>query len=237
MKIALCYIVVTRGRITADYCARFVASYMAFPPTVEHSTYVICNGGPLSQELGLMFLPLHPHFFPRENDAGYDISAYIDAANGPCRDFDMMLCLGESIRFHRRGWLRRLQDAWEKHGPGMYGSFSSNLVRPHLNTTGFVCPPSVLSKYPGQVNSKASRYEFEHGRKSFWRFVASRGMPVHLVTWDGEWNPRAWRCPHNILWRGNQENCLMFCGHTDRFAEADARTKTRWSRGADQPFT
>lgn len=227
---------VTHGSITADYCSRFMASYSACPPGMEHDTFVLCNGGPISHELGLTLLPLKPQFYPRANDPGYDISAYISAARGPCRDYDAMICLGESCWFHREHWLARLMEAWSKHGPGMYGSFSSNLVRPHLNTTGFAAPPKLLDLYPMLVNSRLTRYAFEHGQFPFWKFVASRGMPVRLVTWDGEWKPREWRCPNNILWRGDQSNCLMFCGHTDRYLTADARTKTRWENGADRPY-
>lgn len=236
MRIALCYVAVTHGPLTADYCARFVATFIEYPPGMEAEIFVCCNGGPLSYEKAVMFAPLKVKFLPRQNDPGWDISAYIEAARGPCKDFDLMLCLGESCYFHRAGWLARLVLAWNRFGPGMYGSFSSNLVRSHLNTTGFCCPPKVLASYPKPVTSRGERYEFEHGNQAFWRMVALRGMPVRLVTWDGIWEPRVWRCPKDILWRGNQSNCLMWCQHTDRYVNADARTRLRWAKGADQPF-
>lgn len=236
MKIVLCYIAVTHGSITADYASRFVASYFSFPPGAEHDTLIICNGGPLKYETALIFSALNPRFYPRVNDPGYDISGYIDAAKGPCSEYDMMICCGESCYFHREGWLKRMVSTWQRNGPGMYGSFSSNLVNPHLNTTGFVCSPKLLSKYPRKVQCKADRYEFEHGKFPFWKFVASRGSPVKMVTWDGEWEPRSWRSPANILWRGDQSNCLMFCIHTDRYATAPTSIKTKWARGADRPF-
>jgi len=106
---------------------------------------------------------------------GYDVSAYIDAARGPCRDYDIMLCLGESAYFHRAGWLKRFVDAWQKIGPGMYGAFSSNAVRGHLNTTGFCCPPKILAEYPCKIRTKDDRYQFEHGAQSLWRRTAARG--------------------------------------------------------------
>lgn len=169
------YVAVTGGPLTADYCARFTASYHEFPPGTNHDTVVCCNGGPLPTEIALMFAGMNAIMFPRANDPGWDISAYMDAARGPCKDYDMMLCCGESAYFHRRGWLKRFEEAWTKFGAGMYGSLSSNLVRAHLNTTGFCCPPSALTQYPKPVRNRVERYEFEHGEQSLWRRTSKRG--------------------------------------------------------------
>lgn len=235
MKICVCYVCVSKGPITEDYAARFVTTWREYPPGSECDLLVIANGGPLTTSTTVLFSELNARMFPRSND-GWDIGGYIEAARGPCAGYDLMVCCGESIYFHRKGWLKRLVEAWEKVGPGMYGSLSSNLVRTHLNTTGFCAPPIILAQYPKTVSSRADRYEFEHGQQAFWRRVALRGMPVRLVTWDGIWEPRAWRFPHDILWRGDQTNCLMWCQHTDRYVNADSATKAKWSRGADRPF-
>lgn len=236
MKIIVCYICVTHGPVTEDFAARFVTTYHEYPPGIEHDTLIIANGGPLPTHLTVLFSGMNAISFPRKNDGGWDISAYIEASKGPCCGYDMMLCCGESIYFHRTGWLKRLSSAWMQNGPGMYGSLSSNLVRSHLNTTGFCCHPSFLSGYPMLVHDKSSRYAFEHGEQSFWRRLYRKGIPVRLVTWDGEYSPQSWRSPPNILWRGNQTNCLMWCQHTDRYRDSDDKTKIRWSRGADRPF-
>lgn len=236
MKIALCYICVTNGPITADYAARFAATYQEYPPEVEHDTFVICNGGPLKTSETVIFSGLNVKMAPRLNDPGWDVSAYIDMARGPCAGYDAMLCCGESVYFHAPGWLRRLVEAWQKYGPGMYGPFSSNAVRTHLNTTAFFTHPRLLTEYPIKVNCRPERMNFEHGPMAFWRRIAQRGMPVKLVTWDGEWEPRAWRVPKNILWRGDQSNCLMWCNHADGYAAADERTKASWTKNSDKPF-
>lgn len=236
MKIALCYICVTNGRITADYAARFVTSYREYGPGAEHDTFIICNGGPLRLEESVIFSGMNVHMYPRINDPGWDVTAYIDAAKGPCRDYDAMFCCGESVYFHTAGWLKRLQEAWQRYGPGFYGPFSSNAVRAHLNTTAFFCAPLLLRQYPVRINGRKERMEFEHGERSIWRRVSRRGMPVKLVTWDGEWSPEMWRMPKNILWRGDQSNCLVWCNHVDGFANAEASTKERWAKISDRPF-
>lgn len=234
MKIVICYIAVTNGRITDDYCSRFVSTYHAFPAGVDHELIVICNGGPLPSSTTLIFSGLNAKMFPRQNDEGYDISGYMEYAKKT--DADMMLCLGESVYFYHPGWLTRLCEAWHKHGPGMYGPFSSNNVRAHLGTTAFCCHPLMLLHYPMLVKNRPARYEFEHGDGALWRRLAKTGIPVKLVTWDGEYDPMYWRYPSNIMYRGDQTNCLMWCNHSDGFAKATPQRKTSWARQADQMF-
>lgn len=233
VKIVIAYVAVSQGPITADYCSRFVGSYLACDPGDEHQVVVACNGGPLPRDVALLFDPIKCSFFPRVNDPGWDISAFQDVATQiPC---DLLVCFGESVYFHRPGWLRKMVEAWLMFGPGMYGFFSSYLVRPHLNTTAFVCEPKLLRAYP-RPHNHTDRYEFEHGEHCFWKYVQSLARPVKLVTWDGAWDPFQWRTPRNILWRGTQGNCLVFCSHTDHYFAADQVTKNRWGRWVDQPM-
>lgn len=235
VKIVIAYIAVHGGPITDDYIARFVTTWREYPPGYDHDTLVIANGGPLAPSSHIMFSQMGARLFIRSND-GWDIQGYLEAARSPCANYDAMLCIGESVYFHREGWLRRLAEAWTKHGPGMYGPFSSNAVMGHLNTTAFFTSPELLRQYPFKVVTRWDRYGFEHRENSFWRRVASQGHPAMLVTWDGEWEPFRWRMPRNILWRGDQTNCLMWCNHSDGFSNANRNTKAEWARRADQPF-
>jgi hypothetical protein len=229
------YTAVCNGSATTDFAARFVSTWHETPPGIETDLMIICNGGPLNIEQNILFSLLKAKMFPRSND-GWDIGGQIEAARGPCADYDIVLFAGESVYFHREGWLKRLVDAYAKHGPGMYGVFSSNNVRGHLQTTAYFCPPLLLRQYPNKVFTREDRYEYEHGERALWRRVASAGMPVRLVTWDGEWEPRFWRMPQNIHYRGNQSNCLMWCNHSDGYAKADPVRKMNWARTYDQPF-
>ena len=232
----VCYIAVANGRFTDDYCSRFAATYHEYPAGIQHELMVIAQGGPLPQSTSLLFSDANAAMWPHPNDPGYDISAYIDAAKGPCATADIMVCLGETVYFHREGWLKRLVEAWAKHGPGMYGPFSSNNVRGHLQTTAFCCHPLMLKQYPVKVQNRADRMQFEHGENALWRRLNARGIPVRMVTWDGEWDHKAWRYPANIIYRGDQSNTLMWANHSDGFSIADARRRQSWARTADQPF-
>ena len=177
-----------------------------------------------------MFSPIACQFLPRENDEGWDISAIQAVARKvKC---DMLVCLGESCYFWKPDWLKPMVEAWKRYGAGMYGFFSSFLVRPHMNTTGFCCDPRFLLGYP-QVTDHVGRYSFEHGLNSFWKRMQMFGKPAKLVTADGVYDPPQWRSAPNIMWRGDQSNCLIRCNHLDRWDAADEETKKNWSAGAD----
>lgn len=236
MTCAVIYTAVQNGPITSDYCARFVATWMEYPPGYPCDLYVACNGGHLATDQKLMFLPMSARMFPRVNDCGLDLTGYMDAVRGPCKDYDAVLCLGESIYFTREGWLLRLVEAWQKYGPGFYGPFGSNNSAPHLQTSAFFCSPETLRSYPVRPYDRPSRFEFEHGHRPLWRRCSERGMPVRCVTWDGEWVPRMWRYPKNILWRGDQSNLIMRNNHSDGWDNANAQTKQQWSAKADVSF-
>ena len=236
MKCVVFYIAVTHGSLTAGFCARFAATWNQFPPGADCDLIVACQGGPLPMETALLFAGLNAHFWPRVNDEARDIGAYIEAAKTIARDYDLMLCLGESVYFHRAGWLQRIIKSVQQHGPGMYGPFGTHVIRAHLQTTAFFCPPSFLREYPLKVTDKASRYQFEHGERALWRRLHARNVPVKLVTWDGDWSPGQWRLPKNCLWRGTQENLLMHCNHSEKYRDADDQRKANWQRSADRPF-
>jgi hypothetical protein len=231
--ILIAYIAVAGGPLTHDYCARFVGSFLANPPGATNKLIVVCNGGALPLETQLLFEPLNATFLIRSNDPSWDIGGYMDVASLHPGQF--MFCCGETVYFHREGWLARLAEAWKKYGNGMYGPFASNLVRSHLNTTAFACDTGSLLSYPRPAN-RNDRYEFEHGQNAFWRRLHQQGKPVKLVTWNGIWQPEHWRLPPNILWRGDQSNCLAYCSHTDHYRAAKPQDQRKWAAFADGLF-
>jgi len=239
LKICLLYIALANHEQTTDHAARFAASYHENPPGEAHDTIIICQGGPLAQEQACLFEgvgEVAPKYWPRPNDEGRDIAAYISAAKNVAADYEMVLCLGESVHFWKPGWLTRLKEAWQRYGKSMLGIFATHVVRAHLQTTAFATAPEFLRDYPLIVNDKKSRYEFEHGERALWRRLRKQNRPVKLVTWSGDWNPGAWRLPKNCIWKGDQSDCLMRCNHLVRYEEADEKRKRSWQISADRPF-
>lgn len=226
---------VTGGDRTAFFAERFVSTFLRNPPKYEFTMLTVCNGGPPDQALGEFLLGgIFSQLLPRPNVGG-DIGAFIDVARNN-QEYDLILCCGESVYFHRPRWLERLAQVWEKHGPGLYGFYASNLVRKHLNTTCFAVTPKLLLGWPESVANREDRYRFEHGKQPFWKHVEGLKLPVRLVMWNHDQAPWEWRAAkvENEFWRGDQSQCLMWCNHTERFANAVQSTKTRWMHNADK---
>lgn len=236
MKCAVTYIAVTNGPRTFDLCARFASTWQAFPPGADCDLIVACNGGPLDTSTALLFSGLNAKFWPRVNDEARDLGAYIEASKTICKDYDMILCLGESNHFWKVGWLKRLVEVRERYGPGMYGPFATHVIRAHLQTTAFFITPSLLASYPLVVKDKESRYQFEHGERALWRRLHARNITVKLVTWADAWNPGQWRLPQNCIWRGDQSALLWHCNHSQAYSEADETRKRSWAASADRAY-
>jgi hypothetical protein len=215
-----------------SYLYRFFTSYCIYQ-TGPCRLIVVSNGAPMDFN-NAVYTKLGWEVQTRHSNEGKDIGAFIEVAKQNPGDF--LVLFGESTYFHKPMWIERLLESRVKNGPGMYGMLSSNLVRPHLNTTCFACDADLLAHYPEHVVSREQRYDFEHGKYPFWRWVETHGKQVRLVTFDGDYRPVDWRVPPNIFWRGDQSNCLVWCHHTDRFANAQPATRLRWSAGADTRF-
>lgn len=236
MKICLLYIAVANGPRTHELAGRFVTTYLEHPPGYDHDLVVLCNGGELDPETQSLFSVLERVTLVVRSNVGFDIGGYIEAAQTFAKTYDWLICMGESVYSVREGWLARMAECFEAKGAGMFGPFSSNSVRAHLNTTMFATAPILLAKYPLPVRSTPERYEFEHGERCFWRWLRLMGKKSWLVTWDGCWQPQEWRSPNNILWRGDQSNLIMRCNHSDNFEASSFVVKASWQRHIDQAF-
>lgn len=237
MKVLICYTLVANGDSTAFFVERFVSTFLQFPPKHDFTLVTVCNGGPPPAAIGdLLKGGVFSRFLVREN-VGADIGGFIEMARREtAQEHDAILCLGESVYFHRPRWLERIAEVWDKHGPGLYGFYASNLVRKHLNTTAFCVDPRLLQAWPEVVKTREQRYAFEHGPMPFWKRVEGLRRPVRLVMWDHNQAPWEWRAGkvENEFWRGDQSQCLMFCQHTDRFKNAVKGTRTVWTNNADR---
>jgi hypothetical protein len=233
VTVTVCYIHFPGSEKSQSYLYRFFTSYHQYPPGADCRVVLVSNAKPFD-DLNRVYTDKDWQIVYRPSNEGKDIGAHIEVA----RTFkpELIVSFGQSVYFHREGWLRRLLEARVKNGPGMYGMLSSNLVRPHLNTTCFACDADLLAHYPEHVVTQEHRYSFEHGKFPFWKWVETHGKQVRLVTFDGDWRPVDWRVPPNIFWRGDQSNCLVWCHHTDKFANAQPATRLRWSAGADTRF-
>lgn len=209
----------------------FMTSYRRYPPGIEHASVVLLNGGEATAEIRGIFEGLSNVTFVTHDNTGWDIGGYLKLAR--VADCQFMFCMGAHGYFRRPGWLRRIASVWEEQGPGFYGTLATYEVSPHFCTTGFAVSPEILCGYSAPVITKEDRYGFEHGQNSLVRSLIVKGYPVKLVTWDGVYSWRDWRCPANIYVRGDQSNCLTFFKHSDSYELSDYNEKRRRERLAD----
>lgn len=188
--------------ITVVYCfpvshlyfenaCRFVVTYILNPPGIDHRLVVVSNGGPPNLEMrALMDAIDHPVEWYEHNNSGYDIGAYQAVAHVvPC---DMMVFFGSSAYLRGPGWLKRMAEAFERHGPAnLYGSMGNDgngNVFPHIRTTGFWTAPLMMNMYPHRVTRPEQRYPAEHGPECLTQWFKNQGHRQLIVTWDNEWD-------------------------------------------------
>lgn len=218
------------------YALEFANSYKANPPEYPHKTIVVCQGKPAVPLVQGLLRPLNPTYF-QHDDSGWDIGGYIAAMQAvvPSENTSTacVVCLGGSAYFTKSGWLKRIAEAWLKYGMGFYGATPTHEVSPHLCTSGFWTHPDILRAYPIHVSNRETRYDFEHGPNACWKMVAHNGLPVKLVTWDGEYDWQDWRKPPNIYRRGDQSNALMCWHHYREYEKAAPELKVTMANHSD----
>jgi hypothetical protein len=220
MKIALVYIYAPVGGPQWDgYAMRFLESYHANPPGIEHECVVVLNGCRQSSEITCFFSSLRNCCFLEHDDSGYDIGGYQLAARTiPC---DLMVFFGGSTFFLRPGWLIRMANSVNLHGNALYGAMGNRGnsqvgVWPHIRTTAFWCDPRLMNEYPIKVTTPGQRFPFEHGRDCFTAWVKNRGLRSWVITWTRDLLWKEWDDDCNGYQRGNQSSLLA----ADRMCEA-----------------
>jgi hypothetical protein len=202
-----------------NYAFRFLESYNAHPPGVDHDTVIVLNGLKQSSEIACLFSPMPHCTFLERNNAGYDIGAFQHAAREvPC---DMMVFFGASAFFFKTGWLLRMATSFMKHGNAQYGSMGNRgdsgvAVWPHIRTTGFWCSPNLLRAYPKTVTRPEERHPFEHGPACFSEWVRKQGLKNWVITRTRDLLWEQWDDDPEGYHHGSQSDLLS----GDRICEA-----------------
>jgi len=234
--ITLVYIHVPGDEKHWRYAREFMDTYQKFPPEYPHKTIIVCQGKPAVPLAQGLFKPLNP-VYHQHDDSGWDIGGFISAMSSvvPSENTatDCVICLGGSAYFQKAGWLKRIAETHKKIGIGFYGATPTHEVSPHLCTSGFWTHPDILRAYPIKVTNRETRYDFEHGPNACWKMVAHNGLPVKLITWDGEYDWQDWRKPDNIYRKGDQSNALMCWHHYREYEKATPELKSAMANHSD----
>lgn len=212
VKIALVYVFAgAAGPQYDDYALRFLNSYHANPPGIEHDSVVVLNGTKQTGEIACLFSPLRHCSFLTHDNSGYDIGAFqLAAKETPC---DLMVFFGASTFFHRPGWLIRMANAFNQLGNAQYGAMgnqgvSIHNVWPHVRTTAFWMNPKLMNEYPHRVTRADQRYAFEHSATCLTEWLKQRGIRSWVVTWESILPCHQCDSDPNGFHHGNQRNLL-----------------------------
>lgn len=242
LRTCICYPFPLDQRETFEpFARRYVESYLKHPPGCEHQLCVAFINGPIDRKACEIFSPLEHFTLPIVSN-GLDIGCAQETAKKIASDYDFAVFSTSRVYFHREGWLRRLVEAREKYGDGLYGATGSyecpngepdKFPNPHMRTVLYGCNPKHMAElasiYP--VTDRASAHSFEAGDHNFARWFKEKGMPVKMVTWAGEWDEPYWRAPHGCFFRqSNQSNILCFDRHSDAYRDASPEEKQRLER-------
>jgi hypothetical protein len=213
MRVACIYCcpVAAAGPQHYQLAMRFVASWLLHQPLFDHDLFVISNGGEPSSETEILFSSIDAfRGFHVHNDEGWDIGGFQSIARAI--PHEIVVFFGGNAYFKQSGWLKRMINAYDAHGPHLYGAFASIVHAPHIRTTGFWMPRELFNRYPTAVKTNDQRYEFEHRGGScvcLTEWVQSVGHKALQVTWSGVYGPRDWGLITNGYHNGDQSECLL----------------------------
>jgi hypothetical protein len=190
--------------------ARFVATYHACDPGVDHDTLIIVNGGRADGFIKALFSCMKNVDFMEHDNSGWDIGAFQAA----CQRLPgkLPIFMGNSAFCTRPGWMQRVIQSVESHGQALYGSMGNQGaggVSPHIRTTGFWLPADLFNRYPVRVTAPHHRYEFEHGQSCLSNWIRQLGLPRYVISWAGDWALEHCDSIPNGLHRGNQSALLV----------------------------
>jgi hypothetical protein len=198
MKITLVYNFPAFGQHHDSCALRFVRTYAAFPPGIEHEVVVISNGGPVTSIMRDI-IEKEGHFpnlrwFERSNE-GKDLGGFQEVSEKVPADW--FVFFGGSIFFWKAGWLKRIAESIEACGETLYGTMAggSNLsqaVYPHIRTTGFWTTPKIMNAYPHKAKCDNDRYEMEHRENCLTMWAEKNGFIPKVVTWDAIYDIPQW---------------------------------------------
>lgn len=226
MTVDLVYIHVARPEVADEFneaARKFVATYREQPAGQEHKLFIVfCNGDP-TPEMEAIYEGLDCAHRPY-NGPGMDVGAQQAASRTTNGEF--IVSANSRVFFHRAGWLKRMMECREEHGPGVYAAMASFegcplgqvWPNPHLRTAFYGMDSKLWLEFPHTVNSRDDSFRFESGEWNIANWCEAQGYQARLVTWDGCWERKDWRTPPNLFRRGDQSNCIVWDRHNEIFA-------------------
>lgn len=241
MNVVLLYLhVVAKGYPEASppeyylpFSQRFIDTYRKFYPGAQHDLYIVCCGGGPNDSVTSLYRHNAKEYITYTG-AGSDIGAFQFAAQRVPADF--VVCLSTPVYFWRDDWLKRLVDAREHFGDGLYGAFASYQNSPHIRTSCWAFDPKTFAQYPDLIDTREKCCCAESHRTTKVHQISdwfAQTKPVLCITWGSADAKPTWRSHPNIFRRGDQTNCLVFDQHCDYYLASHYHERCLLERMAD----
>lgn len=222
------------------FVERFIHSMKNTDPGIEYTLWVVASVGERKDqvdEVGMfkMFegLPWAGIFYCGN---GCDIGSFQHFANTTVeKDVFQVNCVTRMYAW-KSGWLRRLVEAREMFGAGLYGtSISREGGKLHCCCRCYAFDSHVFKEYPHKIESRDQGVFFELGAGNIYEWFKESRYNAKVVYWDGVCNisedpdAHCWRAP-NIYRKGDQSNLLVKDKHSVIFDEASPEERARLQR-------
>lgn len=215
------------------FVERFTNTFREFPPGEDYVLWAMCCWGEPSDSVREMFYGIKTRFVPY-----YQNGCDIGSAQAAARTIDeaFLVCFTSRCYFHRKGWLARYLQAFNKHGDGLYGPFASwESGKPHICTRAYALTAAQFGTYPHDIDTREKGQLFEVGEWSISDWFRAQNLPLIQVLWDNEQTLNQWRKWKGIWRCGEQQACLLWDKHTDHYRDADEETKLKLQAMTDPP--
>lgn len=211
------------------FAKRFADTFKQFPPEHDYELIVTCHWGEPTDGIRQEFYDIKTRFYPYNQD-GCQIGAQQHAAIGADMYDVFVIGFTGHAYFHRSGWLRKIIEARNRLGPGLYGVCdSAEGGKLHVRTSCYGVDNWIFQQYPYFVQSREDCTKFECGEWCFseWYEKFTKRAPV-IVHWDSVVSPG--ERVINGYRNGNQEQLLVWDRHTDLYRDADPNEKDRLAK-------
>lgn len=209
----------------------FADSFKKYPPGIDYELWAMCCWGEPIDDVRDWFYGIKTKFLPHYSGCE---SSVVHRETVEIIDDAFVICFTTRTFFHRAGWLKRLCEAREKYGYGLYGCSTSLEADPHICTRSYALDAQIFRSWPGKITNREDAWILERGDQSLTRWCWSNRLPTVQVLWDSEQaNPKDWRKPDNIFRRGNQEQILVWDRHTRVYSEADEEEQKKLEQLTD----
>jgi hypothetical protein len=212
---------------------RFAHTFKTYPPECDYVLYLVTQWGLPTPSIYELFYNTRHVWTPPFNTNGADLGAHRFVAD-MLPENEFLIGLSARCYFHRPGWGRRLLEAREKYGPGIYGTGSMEHL-PHIRTCGYGIDVFYWKNHPVSPTDRPTTVEIESGQHCLTTHVLNEAGKAMQVTWDNERELADCRNPEElgIFRRGSQNAMLVWDRHTELFAAASDEEKARLSGLSD----